>query len=163
MSIDKNRDKNPQWIRRIEDIQATNLSLIGNEMSDNLFFTLAHTPIDMNGSRIEKNGRKIIVCMSEHDFIIKKNKLEYQLDKSGLLVRDDADGIQNTENILYNNPASVVLVSQIAKKYFDKQIQLEQYKSRIFCILQGKSGITNKLSTPWKKIKKVKVHYTSRR
>lgn len=110
-------------------------------MSDNLFYTLAHTPLDLQG--IEKSGHKILVCLSNHEFSIK----EHHFRRSGLVVRDDEDGVNNIQSILDKNPEAVALVSQIAKKYFDKETALAEYKSRIFCMLCKGKGITIKLPT----------------
>ena len=92
-------------------------------MSDNLFYTLAHTPLDLQG--IEKSGHKILVCLSNHEFSIK----EHHFRRSGLVVRDDEDGVNNIQSILDKNPEAVALVSQIAKKYFDKETALAEYKA----------------------------------
>ena len=127
------------------------LCLIGNKMSDNLFYTLAHTPLNLQG--IERSGHKILVCLSNHEFSIK----EHQFRRSGLVVRDDEDGINNVKSILDKNPEAVALVSQVAKKYFDKETALVEYKSRIFCMLCKGKGITNKLPNYKGKVRPVYI------
>jgi hypothetical protein len=74
---------NEQWISRHKVRMRQNLRLIGNKMSDNLFYTLTHTPLCIQW--IEKSGYKIVVCMSGHDFAVKGKKLKV----SGLVARDD--------------------------------------------------------------------------
>lgn len=111
-------------------LNTNKLHLIGNQVSDALFYSLTHTPLPLNG--IQETGKKIIVCLSGHDFRIK----QYQLDASGLKVRNNKDGVKNVQSILEQNPEAVALVSQIAKKYLDKESVLESYKSRIFCLVQ---------------------------
>lgn len=144
------RAKNTQGIST-EIINTSPLSLLGNKVSDNLFFTLAHTPLHLQS--IEKNWYKTIVCLSWHDFRVKN----YTLTEAWLTVRNNQQWVENVVNILNNNADSVVLVSQIAKKFFDRQTALDDYRSRIFCLLDKKSGITNKL-TKWKgKIKNISV------
>lgn len=140
-----------EWISKCK-LKTPDLRLIGNRMSDDLFYVLTHTPLHIQW--IEKSGYKIIVCMSGHNFVVKGKHLTV----SGLVARDDKDGLNNIQAILDNNPEAIALVSQIAKRYFDKETVLQNYKSRIFCLLQRKQGITNKISSHIWKIKQVYIN-----
>lgn len=129
-------------------LNTSKLHLIGNQVSDALFYFLTHTPLPLAG--IQETGKKIIVCLSGHDFRVK----EYQLNASGLKVRNNRDGVKNVQSILEQNPEAVALVSQLAKRYLDKESALDFYRSRIFCLVQWKWWITNKI--PWWKKYKIK-------
>lgn len=142
------------WTISKARIEAPSVRLLGNKMSDKLFYTLTHTPLPL--SHMDETGSKIIVCMSGHTFQVK----EYYLSKSGLIARATSDSVFNVQSILDNNPEAVVLVSQKAKKFFDKETALQYYKSRIFCLLKRKEGIINKPVGSFKGvIKPVSVSY----
>lgn len=143
--------KEKWWVSNKILSNGSNLRLIGNKVSDNLFYTLAHTPLDLNG--IKKSGYKILVCLSNHEFSIKDRYFK----RSGLVVRDDENGINNVKSILDKNPEAIAIVSQKAKKHFDRETALKDYKSRIFCMLSKGKWITNKLPSYKGKIRTIYI------
>lgn len=136
------------------ELKTPKLHLVGNQVSDNLFYSLTHTPLPIQW--IKETGYKIIVCLSGHDFKINESRLE----GSGLTIRKNNVWVKNIKSILDQNSEAIALVSQIAKKYLDEESDLQNYKSRIFCLTQRKKWITNKLSSKNKKtIKRVSIKH----
>lgn len=126
------------------------VTIIGNKVLDNLFYTFSYTPLSLQN--IHRSWKKIIVCLSSHDFTINKR---YFLKSSWIVARTNQESSQNIKQILDTYPTSVVLVSQRTKKFLDKETLLDTYTQRIFCLMQWKKGITNKLYKNWAKINKV--------
>lgn len=136
-------------------VETSKLVLVWNKMRDNLFFALAHTPLQLH-QIIEKSCSKIIICCSWHSFQV----LWRKLTDSGLVIRNNLLWVNNALILLQENPEAVLLVSQIAKKYLDKQSLIQEYKSRIFCLIHQKQWITNHLVDTRKyRIKKKTVYY----
>lgn len=142
-----NKDLIDQQINH-KNIRVANLDLTTNEIDDTTFFNFAHTPLVL--WNIHNSWKKLIACLSNHAFTIKKSNVKYALQPSWLTARADEISQKNIKAILDSYDNLVVLVSQIWKKYFDRETYLDLYKPRIFCMLPWKEGITNKFPTWWK-------------
>ena len=127
----------------VNNLPLDRIGVIANCMSNDLFYTFAHTPLALSDMGDIKDI--LLICLSDHSFSIEGGGPK--LFKSWLITRADTISTQNIVEILDQHPYSVTLVSQLCKRYFDQETMTKNYKARIFSLLPGKKWITNKL--PW--------------
>ena len=129
-----------KWNITKESICAKDITMIWNKMKDSTFYQIAHTPLALWS--IHKSWEKIVLCFSSHDYVVKW----YRLKASWIIVRNNLASAENIAKILHAHNNTIALVSQISKKYLDKETRFQDYKSKIFCLISGKLWITNKFT-----------------